>query len=293
MTTRPGNAALQLLRLTRGKRLCNLVEITPRLGDVLRFTDHDRALTFEGDLYRPVSFAAMSAQTTQSGLKAGSQDAYGIIDGTYVTVPDLLGDRYRGAMVRHIQTDWSMPWLVFGRHRKWIRTVTWTGSQWAAAMEARTQELQRETGGRFSGVFDERCPYVLAGTHCGKDISADVKADVVVETIVSQRMRVEFEVASWSGSYADDYYRDGEIEWTTGDNVGHVSPIVGYLHAARDCEFLLPTPFPIQVGDEGTARPGCNGLKSTCKTKFDNLPNFGGDADAPSSQELIEPPEDQ
>lgn len=293
MTTRPGTAALQQLRLTRGKRLCNLVEITRRDDQVLRFTDHDRVLTFEGQEWRPVVFAAMSARRVEAGLKTGDQEAYGIIDGTYVVVPDLVGNRYRGAEVRHVQTDWSRPWLVKGRHRKWIRAVNWTGAQWVATLHGRTQELQRDAGGRFGGVFTPTCPYVLGDQNCKKDISADVKASVVVDTVVHARMRAQFTTASWSGSYADDYYREGEIEWTTGNNVGHVSPINGYAHSTRECAFLLPTPFPIQVGDVGIARPGCDGLKSTCQTKYDNLLNIGSDPEAPSSQEILEPPEDQ
>jgi len=293
MTTRPGSAALQMLRLTRGKRIANFVQITPRLGDVLRFTDHDRAVTLDGDTFRPIVLAAMSARRVEGGLKSGNQEAYGIIDGTYVTVPHILGNRYRGAEVLHIQADWSRPWLVFGRHRKWIRAVTWTGSQWSATLESRTQVLQREGGGRFGGTFTTTCPYVLGGTYCGADISADVKTGVTVQTVNDDRMDIEFDTSTWSGSYADEYYRDGEIEWTVGDNVGHISPIVSYGHSDRRCKLLLPTPYPIQVGDEGTARPGCDGLFSSCKTKWANQLNFGGDPYAPSSQELIEPPEDQ
>lgn len=241
MTTRPGNAALQHLRKTRGQRICNLIEIRKRNGEFLRFTDHDRTLTFEGHQYRPVSFAAMSARRVEAGLKTGDQDAYGIIDGAYVVVPDLLGNRYRGAEVRHIQADWSKPWLVFGRHRKWIRAVNWAGSNWIATLHARTQELQRDAGGRFGGVFAPTCPYQLGDEHCRADISADVKAGVVVESVEQARTRATFSAATWPGTYVDDYYREGEIEWTVGNNVGHVSPIVSYVHGTRSCQFLLPT----------------------------------------------------
>lgn len=292
MTTRPGQPALQSLRYTRGKRIANLVEITPKVGDVLRFTDHDRPLTLDGATYLPVSLSAMSARRVESGLKSGTGDAYGIIDGTYVTVPHILGDRYRGAEVVHRQVDWSMPWVIFGVHRKWIRTVTWTGSQWAATMEGRTQTLQRQAGGRFGGTFATVCPYKLGDSYCKANISADVRAGVVVQTVANDRYECAFTTASWPGSFADNYFRDGEIEWTSGDNAGVISPIVEYGHATRRCVFLLPTPYPIQVGDEGTARPGCDGLFSTCKTKFSNQLNFGGDPFAPSSQEIIEPPRD-
>lgn len=292
MTTRPGNHALQRLRLTRGKHLANCVEVTPRLGAVLRFTDHDRALTVDGQLFRPIVLAAMSARRVEAGLKPGNQEAHGIIDDTYVTFDAINGNLYRGAQVRHLVVDWARPWVVYGRFRKWIRAVNWVGSQWSATLEARTQDLYREHGGRFGGTFTPTCTYDYGGEFCRKDISADVKTGVVVDAVIDDRQEVEFETASWTGSYPDQHYRDGELEWTTGDNAGHISPVVEYVHATRRCKLLFPTPFPIQVGDEATARPGCDGLRSTC-TSRNNIENFGGDPYAPSSQELVAPPEDQ
>jgi hypothetical protein len=54
----------------------------------------------------------------------------------------------------------------------------------------------------------------------------------------------------------------------------------------------VPTLYPIVVGDTAILRVGCDGLFSTCRDKFDNALNFGGDPFAPSAQKLIEPPED-
>lgn len=72
-------------------------------------------------------------------------------------------------------------------------------------------------------------------------------------------------------------------------NLGVVSPIVGYEDATRKLTFLIPTPFPIAIGDSGIVTVGCNGLKTTCIDKFDNLDNFGGDPEAPSAGDVISP----
>lgn len=77
-------------------------------------------------------------------------------------------------------------------------------------------------------------------------------------------------------------------------NAGTVSPIVYYTHATRDCTFLLPTPFDIEVGDSGIWRAGCDGLLTTCAGKFGDAShplNFGGDPFPPSAQQVIEPAE--
>lgn len=213
MTTRPGSAPIEHWQ-RRTLRPCNLVAITRQDGYVLRFTDHDGAVTFEGYQYVPAQFAGMSAERREGALRTGNQELYGIIDGETVLVPDLLGDRYRGAEVRHIVTDWNAPWMAIARHRKWIRRVNWTGSSFVATLEGRSQVLHRPAGGRFGGVWSLRCPYKLGGEHCKKDISAWELTGAAVD-VVSNRMSVEFDSTQWDAAYqqTDHFYRDGEVEW--------------------------------------------------------------------------------
>ena len=46
---------LQSLRLLRTKHMAALFRLQRQDGFVLRFTDHDRPLTFDGELYEPVN----------------------------------------------------------------------------------------------------------------------------------------------------------------------------------------------------------------------------------------------
>jgi uncharacterized phage protein (TIGR02218 family) len=382
MTTRPGIATVDVLRKTRSKHLCHVIKITRRDGFVLRVTDHDRTITFDNEKYRPIIVGELSAERREAALRSGDQEARGIVDGAIVTIPDLLGNLYRGAEVKDVILDWSNPRHIPVRHRKWIRAVNWTGSQWVGVMEARTQVLQRPAGGRFGGVFTQGCLYKLGDPlTCKRDISIGVVgpqglafsgAGVKVQTIVDTLMKVEFYTATLAGSIPDDFFREGEFEWkwalavVTGTNtatttsttltdgtktwtvnehagrdvrilsaaggfvsgtkwarivsntstvltfatqanmsglgagtnydicgpsvnIGLISPIAYYTHATRYVEFLLPTTFPIVVGDSGIIRAGCDGLTGTCKEKFDNLLNHGGDPFAPSANAIIEP----
>ena len=292
MTTRPGQFALDTLRYERAKHFAHFVKVIPKNLPTLLLTDHDRKITFEGEVYTPISFGSMSAERREAAFRSGNQEVRGIIDGTAITVPDLDANRYRGAEVRQVVADWRRPWLVYARHRKWIRSVVRDGSTFIGTMEGRSQALQRPTGGRFGGVFSPTCTYRLGdAATCKKDISADLRT-ATVGVVVDDRRTAQFTVGTWAGTFIDDYYRDGSIEWTTGDNAGHVSAIVGYEHATRQCELLFPTPKPIQVGDVGIAKPGCDGLLTTCRDKFANQLNFGGDPFAPSASQIIEPVEE-
>lgn len=234
MTTRPGNAPVEHWQ-QRTLRPCNLVAITRQDGFVLRFTDHDGTVTFEGETYAPAQFAGMSAERREGALRTGNQELYGIIDGETVIVPDLLGDRYRGAEVRHVVSDWAYPWLAIARHRKWIRRVNWTGSSFVATLEGRSQVLHRPAGGRFGGVWSLRCPYKLGGEHCKKDISAwDVSGAPV--DVVTSRMEIEFDSAAWINSekQTDGFYAAGEIEWLWAEPIEDGSPAVSTTTTLTD-----------------------------------------------------------
>lgn len=79
----------------------------------------------------------------------------------------------------------------------------------------------------------------------------------------------------------------------TCDNFGTISPIAYYTDSSRQIELFFPTPLPIQAGDSGIVRPGCDGRFSTCQGIYANQLNFGGiDVDAPTAGEVIKTPED-
>jgi uncharacterized phage protein (TIGR02218 family) len=367
VTTRPGRGPGDLMRYTRIRRLCWLLEITRTDGVVFRFTDHDRPLVFEGETYSPMVMGALSNDRREAGFRAGTQESRGVIDGATVTFQDIEGSRFLGAEVRQVLTDWAQPWMVQARFRKWIRTVTRSGSGWSAAMETRAQSMQRPRAGRFGGSFGPKCPYQLGGKFCKKDISewtlmaadhlgtstaasylqlqesgagwdvdewegytvllynggvgsgqeriivsntADTLTmaepfDVVpvacdfkigigpeVLTVVRNRWEIEFDPTSFTGIHPDGFYRDGTVEWTTGANAGTSQPIVEFTVADRYVKLLTPTPFTIEAGDRAIVRVGCDGLLTTCRDKFANQLNHGGDPFAPSAQQLTEPPEE-
>lgn len=284
--------ALDRLRLARTKHLCHAIKVIPANIDPLLLTDHDRQIEFGGEKYTPITFGSMSAERREAAFRSGNQEVRGIIDGSAITVPDMDANRYRGAEVRQVVIDWRYPWIVYARHRKWIRSIVRDGSMFVGTLEGRSQELQRPNGGRFGGVFSTTCTYELGeASTCKKDISADQRT-VTVATTPDPKRVVRFTFASFTGAFIDDYYRDGSVTWTSGDNTGITSPIVGHDHSFREVSLLIPTPKPMQAGDVGTLLPGCNGLLVTCRDKFANQLNFGGDPFAPSASQIIEPVEE-
>ena len=292
MTTRPGRMAEDLLRYNRSKQLAHCLRVVAKDGSELLFTDHDRKLTVENKAYLPIVLGSLSADRREGGLRSGDQDVRGVIDGTTITLPQLRTQKYRGATVYILVVDWARPAIVYSRHRRIITRIVFDGSNFVGTMESVTQKLRRPTGGRFGGYFSQTCQYELGGDFCEASISAETVTAAEVGSVPDQYMTVRFTTASFAPPAAaqiDDYYRDGSLVWTSGDNVGQVSPIVGFTYSTRECRLLVPTLKPMQVGDEATVKPGCNGLFDTCKDKFSNQGNFGGSDLEPTASTIREP----
>lgn len=363
MTIRSSTQALERQKWKRSQTLCTVFEVRRQDGFVLRWTDHDRPLTIDGYVYAPALFGTISAERREAALRSGNQEASGVIDGTSITIPDLLGHKYRGARVEQRVVDWRMPWLWHYRAVKRVRQMSYDGSGWVATLEGISASLQQSVGGYFGGTHSEQCTHALASAKCGADISRDliyaqtsftvngtgttallVKGSSVswttdqwvgfyfhartgaqrgkerrvvantsdtltldralddaiangitgwlgqgprVDTVSTQRMTFTINSSDFAGGYADDYFRDGEWEWTTGDNAGVVSPIVGFVESTRTVELLFPTPFDLASGDRGILRPGCDGLRGTCIAKFRQFPFKEGTTTASSTTTVV------
>ncbi len=114
-----------------------------------------------------------------------------------------------------------------------------------------------------------------------------------VDLVVNARTEFEFDDSIWVGTQEDDWYREGSVEWTSGLNQGDIHAVTSFVEDTKRIKLLIPTTNQIQVGDSAILRVGCDGLLTTCATKFNNEINFGGDPFAPSAQDIIEPPEEE
>jgi uncharacterized phage protein (TIGR02218 family) len=120
------------------------------------------------------------------------------------------------------------------------------------------------------------CSWVLGDSRCTINLATLEKTGSVTsvarKNAGNQSDRRDF--TDTSRTEAKDYFALGTVTFTTGANAGQSSEIKDY-EAGR---FFLwkPLLYPIAAGDQYKARPGCDLRIETCKTKFNNLINFGG-----------------
>lgn len=74
-----------------------------------------------------------------------------------------------------------------------------------------------------------------------------------------------------------DWFANGSVKWTSGDNAGVRSMEVKDNSQTGDVETFLAAPYGIQVGDTFEIVPGCRKRRiEDCRKKFNNAINFGG-----------------
>jgi uncharacterized phage protein (TIGR02218 family) len=276
MTSRLPSGSLATKRY-RSHEWCELVRITRKDGFSLRMTSHDKQLMHQGLLYEPLDSAQHSNERRETGLKDANLQLFGALSSSTITNADLAAGKYDGAEIIQRVVNWRHPERIYYEAQKWLVRCYWDGAGWKADIVGHTKWLTQPAAGRFGGTYSVTCPYKLGdAATCKKDISALIRTSTV-SSVIAGTTQFRGTAGTWtSPPFADDYFKEGEIIWTSGANSGLVSPITAYTDATREVILLIPTPFTIAVGDAFTAKPGCDGTRTTCIGKFSNLANFGG-----------------
>ena len=86
---------------------CRCWALTRRDGMVMGFTDHDRALAFEGVAFRPdTGMNALALQQT-TGLSVDNTEALGALSDEAIREADIEAGRYDGAELRAWLVNWQ------------------------------------------------------------------------------------------------------------------------------------------------------------------------------------------
>ena len=264
---------------------CRCWALTRRDGVVMGFTDHDRALTFEGVTFRPdTGLSALALQQT-TGLSVDNTEALGALSDAAIREADIEAGRYDGAELR----AWLVNWhdvvaraLIF---RGTIGELRRAGGAFEAELRGLTDALNVPLG----RVFQKSCSAVLGDRDCTFDLDtpgyvAERPAEVVEENRV-------FRFAEMGG-FSGDWFRHGVIRVRSGAATG----LIGLIKrdrmegADRMIELWHPLGATVVQGDALRIEAGCDKRMETCQFKFNNLLNFQGFPDIPGDDWTITDP---
>jgi len=280
-----GAEALAAHLATGVSTTCRAWALTRRDGVVMGFTDHDRALAFEGIAFRPETGMSARAVTAGTGLAVDNTEALGALSDAAIREEDIEAGRYDGAGVR----AWIVNWRDVAQ-----RMVIFAGTvgdirRAGGAFEAELRGLTDALNVPLGRVYQTRCSAVLGDRDCTFDLDTPgYVAERVAEQVTQNRV---FRFAKMAG-FAEGWFRHGVLKVQGGAARG----LQGMIKrdrmegAARVIELWHPLGAAVARGDALRIEAGCDKRRETCQVKFSNILNFQGFPDIPGDDWVITDP---
>ncbi len=244
-------------------------------GAVLGFTDHDRAIVFDGLSYDPeTGFAGTEVKSTL-GFAISTQEVDGLLDSARITEPDIRAGYWNNAELVQYLVDWSDV-----SKRETLRTTNigriQYGSQGFAAELRGLAHALNPAGGRF---YKPTCDAVFGDARCGLDLADDrYKGSGTINATDGTLHLFPAALATVAGNDTEGLFTGGKLTFTSGANVGLSFDIKIHIGRGADSHLVLEdtTPFDIAVLDTFDATIGCPKLAEACHRLFNNVLQFRG-----------------
>lgn len=262
--------------------LCWCWRLARRDGVVQGFTDHDRALTFDGVAYQAASGFTASAVQSSLGLSVDNLTLSGALSAETLNESDLAAGLYDNAEIALWRVNWSDVGQRVLMRKGWLGEVTRNGAAFQAEIRGLAQALNQPLG----RVFGHLCDADLGDARCGLSITP--VSGVVVTAADNRR----FTASGLDGHAAGDF-TGGRLVFTTGANAGLAMEVKRHAIAGAivSIELWQAMPRAVAAGDGFTVTPGCDKQFATCRTRFDNAVNFRGFPFMPGNDAVIAAPQ--
>ena len=251
-------------------------------GVALGFTDHDRALTFDGTDFEPESGFAASEIRAGSDLAVDAQDATGVLTSDRITETDILDGRWDNAAVEL----WRVNWADTSQRVLLRRGAVGQIRRGRMAFVAEVRSLAHVLGQTVGRTFQAGCDACLGDARCGIDLENAIYKGMGV---ITDLLRDRAFMASGLAGFDPGWFTSGTLTWTSGANTGRVTEVLAHgLDGSIATLTLLEAPVrTIAEGDGFIARAGCDKRIATCSAKFANTANFRGFPNIPGQDAVL------
>ncbi len=264
--------------------LCRCWRLERSDGVVLGFTDHDRALAFDGVDYAPASGLEAGEEVSGTGFAPGGLEVGGALSGDGLSAEDLAAGFYDHAEIRVFLVNWSAPEERVLLRVGHLGEVAAEDGAFRAEIRGLASLLDQPQG----RTFRHGCDADLGDSRCGVDLSAPAFRGTGTVTAALDRRRLS---ASGLAGFADGWFARGRLTWLTGENAGRAAEVgAHWLRAdSAELELWLSAGRDIAAGDTFSISAGCDKLFATCRAKFDNAANFRGFPHMPGNEFALAP----
>ena len=264
---------------TRAHTRCSMLRLDLKDGTSIGITDHDRDLTFDlGD--GAISYSAStgvlpSDVKLSAGFDADNFEVTGPI-ADLVTREAVLGGRFNRARARLFQVNWAS--LGSGAIKILAGDVADARVEGGKFVLAITSDIARFNQ-VVGSVITPYCAADFGDVRCG------LTPEAISATVTAAASDLAFTV-SFTGSYADDAFNGGTVEFLTGDLAGMAPIEVFDWTAGGVVTLFLPLADVPAIGDTLTVKKGCLRTRAACMA-YSNILNFRGFPEVPGSDQVL------
>jgi uncharacterized phage protein (TIGR02218 family) len=250
-------------------------------GAAMGFTDHDRALAFDGVTFEAATGFTASDVQSSLGLSVDNLTLAGALSSAALNEADLAAGLYDNAAFRLWRVNWADPGQRVLMKSGTLGEVTRAGGAFQAELRGLAQALNQPTGRAFGRL----CDADLGDARCG--VALAPMAGVVTQAADARR----FSAGGLDGTAAGDL-TGGRLLFTSGANAGRAMEVKRHTKSGDSdgIELWQTLSQAIAPGDGFTVTPGCDKRLATCRDRFGNTANFRGFPHMPGNDAVLAAP---
>ncbi len=264
------------------------LKVTRTDAQVFGFTSHNKSATISAVVYDSAPGLQISSLAMSSGFEVDNLELTTIDDGSVFVRSDVLRGLWKNATFYIFKynfldvTDGVEPVMAgtFGE-------VTLRTGSVVAELRGLQQSLQQPIGNpstKNCRAHFADFPAQNGNNRCGLT-AATFTTTGTLTSVTSNQVFTDSGLAG-----AADYYTDGILTWTSGNNDGTRQKIKAHA-VGGVITLVLPMLLTVQVGDTFSIIAGCRKRRDEdCATKFSNVLNFQGEPDRPTTDDITKSP---
>lgn len=259
-------------------------KVVRRDGKEFYFTDHDRDLTIDGNVYEAESSYDRTAIKSSGDFSVDNLDVTGILDSEKISDQELRAGLFNRADVYIFVVNWASPTQGILRVRRgWFGEITLSGN---GMFQTEIRGLAQALSHNWIEVYTAECRADFCDARC-KLILADYEIDATVDVDSTTRDKLVLVSGFTPPTQGLDY---GTVRFLDGENAGRTVEIIGYDAATRTVTLFEGVSYPIVAGTTLKVAPGCDRSLERCKF-YSNVVNRRAEDYVPGNDELMAYPD--
>lgn len=256
--------------------LCRCWRLIRADGAVLGFTDHDRDLMIEGQLFEATDGFETTTIERSAGLNAQGGEIRGVLSSDRIRAQDVEAGLYDSARIEAFLVDWEAPHLDLMLDTAWLGEIRRRDGQFIA--ETRDSFAKwNEPRGR---LYTSSCTARFADAACTL-AAQDYTDTFIVSEVVSPR---EY-IGTFAVPRPPDYFTLGQASMPQSAYPG-LTIMIEAQDASR-IRLLRAPPEALLAGAEMSLLAGCDKRFVTCRDRFVNAVNFRGFPHIPAPEAIF------